>query len=70
MNKRTAQLRYNPETDRLEFDGIDLHCGMCLDVLTGERTWTPTRLEYCESGWFLVGLPELQPNGMMARMAI
>lgn len=70
--KTIAQLRYNPDTDRLDFDGYGLHCGQCLEVLLvdgvdGQVKWVETRLEYGD-GWYLVGLVGYQANGLFARM--
>lgn len=72
MNKTVAQLRYNPDTNRLDFDGDGLHCGQCLEVLvvdgaSGQPVWLQTRLEYGD-GWYLVGLLGYQANGLFARM--
>lgn len=69
---KIAQLRYNPDTDRLDFDGYGLHCGRCFEVLLvdgvdGQAKWVETRLEYGD-GWYLVGLLGYQANGLFARM--
>ena len=68
--KTVAQLRHDPTSGRLEFNGDGLHCGECLEVLViqdGEPVWIQTRLEY-GSDWFLIGLQGIQPNGLFARM--
>lgn len=65
-----SQLVYNERTDRIEFDGCDLHCGDCLTVLIvkdGKPKWVNTRIEYSES-WYLVGLWGFQVNGLFAKM--
>lgn len=72
QEKTVAQLRYDPATDRLDFDGDSLHCGQCLEVLvvdgiSGQTKWVETRLEYGD-GWYLVGLVGYQVNGLFARM--
>ena len=72
MKKVVRQLVQNPDTNRLEFDGDGLHCGMCLEVLVvrnGKPCWEETRLEYGQD-WFLVGLPGIQVNGLFARMTV
>lgn len=69
---KTAQLIYNRETDRLSFDGDDLHCGTPLEVLVidgldGSTKWVETTLEYSQD-WFLTGLLGYQASGLFARM--
>ena len=72
MKKRIAQLIYDQESDRLSFDGEDLHCGECLEVmvcngLNGDQAeWIATRLEYNDH-WYLVGLLGYQVSGLFAR---
>lgn len=72
MRKVVAQLRHNPETGRLDFDGDGLHCGQTLEVLIvdgfdGKSKWVETRLEF-DTDWYLVGLIGYQPNGLFARI--
>lgn len=67
-----SQLRYDPETNRMEFDGRGLHCGELLEVLvvdglSGQTKWIPTRIEFAEE-WYLVGLLGYQVSGLFARM--
>ena len=64
-NKTVAQLTYNPDTDRYELDGCDLHCGDCLTVLIAGK-WVDTRIEYGED-WYLVGLTGYQIGGLFAK---
>jgi hypothetical protein len=72
MAKTVSQIRRNPETDRLEFNGEDLHCGMPLEVLIVDRfdgkiKWVQTRLEY-RTDWYLVGQASYQPDGLFAKI--
>lgn len=66
-----AQLVNNEETNRIDFDGVGLHCGECFEVLiwnqaTNSAEWVETRIE-CSDKWFLVGLSGIQVNGLFAR---
>ena len=71
--KRISQLHYDPESDRMIFDGRELHCGECLEVLVcnglnGDKPeWVETRVEYGED-WYLEGLLGSQVSGLFARM--
>lgn len=71
--KIIAQLTYDPESDRMTFDGRGLHCGECLEVLVcngldgGKPEWIETRIEY-DKDWYLVGLLGYQVSGLFARM--
>ena len=65
------RLIYNAATDRYELGSDELHCGDVLQVLirdatTSEDRWQQTRIEYNE-GWYLVGLADLQIDGLTAR---
>ena len=72
MKQKIAQLIYDQEHDRLSFDGEDLHCGDCFEVMVfnglkdDQPEWVSTRLEY-DDGWYLVGLVGYQPAGLFAR---
>ena len=50
MVKKVLQIGYEPERDRLTWDGWDIHCGQGLDVLLPDRlgggTWRPVSFEY------------------------
>ena len=37
MSRKVLQIGYEPERDRLTWDGWDIHCGQGLDVLLPER---------------------------------
>jgi hypothetical protein len=44
--------------DRWGFDGWELHCGDCFQVLEpGTDTWLDVRIELTAGEWYLVGLP-------------
>ena len=57
-----GRLGYNSDNDRYgllisdlwEHDGF--HCGETLEVLV-DGHWTSTRMEYGDTGWYLVGTP-------------
>ena len=67
-----AQLKYDQESNRLTFGEDSLYCGMGLDVLVadakGRPRWVQTRLEYGSQGWYCVDLPDVQVNGLWARL--
>jgi hypothetical protein len=43
--------------NRWGFDGWELHCGDCFQVLdSGNNTWLDVRIEMADD-WYLVGLP-------------
>lgn len=71
--KRISQLQYDPESDRMIFDGRELHYGECLEVLVcnglnGDKPeWVETRIEHGED-WYLEGLWGYQMAGLFARM--
>lgn len=76
--RKVLQIGYEPERDRLTFDGWDIHCGHCLDVLVPDRlggaTWRTVRFEYGD-GWYLCGdktgwtvpMDQVNPVGLWAR---
>lgn len=37
MSRKVLQIGYEPERDRLTWDGWDIHCGQGLDVLLPDR---------------------------------
>ena len=43
MSRKVMQIGYEPERDRLTWDGWDIHCGQGMDVLLPDRldggTW-------------------------------
>ena len=49
MSRKVLQIGYEPERDRLTWDGWDIHCGQGLDVLLPDRlggdTWCPVSFE-------------------------
>lgn len=61
MVKKVLQIGYEPERDRLTWDGWDIHCGQGLDVLLPDRlgggTWRPVSFEYNSEGWYMPGCP-------------
>ena len=58
MSRKVLQIRYEPERDRLTWDGWDIHCGQCLDVLLPDRfgggVWKEVSFEYNDNGWYIV----------------
>ena len=73
--KHFAQIRYDDLHDRMVLGDNELHCGQCLEVLVASETqtssnqavWIKTRLEM-GADWYLVGLQDLQINGLFARL--
>ena len=69
---KKGQLIFNVETNRYDLvsngeilvDGY--HCGDSVDVLIN-GSWFPTRFEYNDDGWYLVGLSGIVLNGLTAR---
>ena len=55
MKAKVLQISYEPECDRLTWDGWDIHCGQSLEVLLPDRlgggTWRAVSLEYNDDGW-------------------
>lgn len=49
------QIGYEPERDRLTWDGWDIHCGQGLEVLLPDRlgggTWRPPGKGCCSLTW-------------------
>lgn len=56
MQRKVLQIGYEPERDRLTWDGWDIHCGQGLDVLLPDRlgggTWQAVSFEYNDKGWY------------------
>lgn len=71
MALKVLQIGYEPERDRLTWDGWDIHCGQGLDVLLpdqhGRAAWRPVSFEYNSSGWYMPGQPGVSPIGLWAR---
>ena len=48
MSRKVLQIGYEPERDRLTWDGWDIHCGQGMDVLLPDRldggTWRAVSL--------------------------
>lgn len=61
MQRKVLQIGYEPERDRLTWDGWDIHCGQGLDVLLPDRlgggTWQAVSFEYNDKGWYMPGIP-------------
>ena len=53
MVKKVLQIGYEPERDRLTWDGWD--------------TWRPVSFEYNSEGWYMPGCPGVSPVGLWAR---
>ena len=71
METKVLQIGYEPERDRLTWDGWDIHCGQGLDVLLPDRlgggTWRSVSFEYNAEGWYMPGCPGVSPVGLWAR---
>ena len=74
-----GQIIMDQDSDRLELDGIDLHCGDCLQALVldaeHKAVWVNVRLEYAKNRYVLVknadGAEHLipySPAGLFGRM--
>ena len=50
MKAKVLQIGYEPERDRLTWDGWDIHCGQGMEVLLPDRldggTWLVVSFEY------------------------
>lgn len=54
MSRKVLQIGYEPERDRLTWDGWDIHCGQGMEVLLPDRldggTWRAVSFEYNDEG--------------------
>ena len=61
FSRKVLQIGYEPERDRLTWDGWDIHCGHGMDVLLPDRldggTWRTVSFEYNDEGWYMPGHP-------------
>ena len=68
MSRKVLQIGYEPERDRLTWDGWDIHCGQSLNVLIpdkhGKGTWQLVSFEYNENGWYIPRWPGVSPVGL------
>ena len=68
MKAKVLQIGYEPERDRLTWDGWDIHCGQGMEVLLPDRlgggTWRAVSFEYNSSGWYMPGEPSVLPVGL------
>lgn len=59
MSRKVLQIGYEPERDRLTWDGWDIHCGHDMEVLLpdqlGGGTWRAVSFEYNDEGWYVPG---------------
>ncbi len=71
MVSKVLQIGYEPERDRLTWDGWGIHCGHDMEVLLpdqlGGGTWRAVSFEYNDEGWYVPGYPGLSPIGLWAR---
>ena len=71
MVSKVLQIGYEPERDRLTWDGWDIHCGHGMDVLFPDRldggTWRTVSFEHNDEGWYMPGHPDVSPVGLWAR---
>ena len=60
MVSKVLQIGYEPERDRLTWDGWDIHCGQGMDVLFPDRldggTWRAVSFEYNDDGCICLGI--------------
>lgn len=68
---KVLQIAYEPERDRLTWDGWDIHCGQPLEVLMPDRldggTWREVSFGCNAQGWYMPGYPDVSPVGLWAR---
>ena len=71
MQRKVLQIGYEPERDRLPWDGWDGPWGQGRDVRLPGRLvggpWRPVSFEYTASGWYMLGQPGVSPVGLWAR---
>ena len=69
--KECERISYEPERDRLTWDGWDIYCGQGLEVLLPDKlgggTWRAVSFEYNDEGWYMPGHPDVSPVGLWAR---
>ena len=69
------QLTLNEETERIELNGDELHCGDPLTVMiinaAGKPEWIKTWIEFSHNRrcWYLSDFPNIQVNGLFAKYA-
>ena len=71
---KVLQIGYDPEHDRLTWDGWEIHCGQSLEVLLPDRlgggTWRHVSFECNDAVWYMPDQREVSPVGLWAREAI
>lgn len=74
MNKtlpKVLQIGYEPERDRLTWDGWDIHCGQSMDVLLpdqlGGGTWRTVSFECNDGSWYIPNYLDISPVGLWAK---
>lgn len=71
VQRKVLQIGYEPERDRLTWDGWDIHCGQGLDVLLpdqlGSGMWQAVSFECNDKGWYMPGHSDVSPVGLWAR---
>lgn len=69
--RKVLQIAYEPERDRLTWDGWDIHCGQPLEVLMPDRlgggTWREVSFECNAQGWYMPSEPGVSPVGKRNR---
>lgn len=66
---RIQQIKYDPKTERLMFDGDGLHCGEVLEcaILQGnEIVWEKVSFELSDT-WYIPKHKDIDPIGLWAR---
>ena len=68
---KVLQIGYEPEKDRLTWDGWDIHCGQSMDVLLpdqlGSGTWRAVSFECNDEGWYIPTYPDVSPVGLWSK---
>lgn len=71
--RMVKRIEYDPEWDRLTFNGWDIHCGDVFEVLMpnqeGTGTWQSVRFEYSDR-WYMPDYPCTDPVGLWARETV
>lgn len=68
---KVLQIGYEPERNRLTWDGWDIHCGQSMDVLLpdqlGSGTWRAVSFECNDEGWYIPTYPDISPVGLWSK---
>lgn len=68
---KVLQITYEPERDRLTWDGWEIHCGQPFEVLMPDKlgggTWREVSFECNAQGWYMTTYPGVSPVGLWGR---